>query len=304
MDCSSLEFLPPAVRPIVKPCLPFIIGGTSGCVATMCIQPIDMVKVRIQLAAAAGQIQPSPIALFRHMVKTEGIRKMYKGLDAACMRQLLYTTTRLGLFRTLGDSLKQQQGIQTLPFYQKCLAGLFAGAVGAFIGNPADLALVRMQSDHSLPLDQRKNYGGIFSTIVRISREEGVTSLWKGASPTIIRAMALNVSMLSTYDQSKELLKPYIGNTWAVAIISSGLSALFATATSLPFDYVKTCLQKQNNGVPQYSGVRDCFVRSYREGGIRRFYGSYGAYYMRVAPHIVITLIVREYLESLLMRQP
>lgn len=261
-----------------------------------------MVKVRIQLAAAAGQTQPSPIALFRHLVKTEGIRKMYKGLDAACMRQILYTTTRLGLFRTLSDTLKARQQTKTLPFHQKCALGLLCGAVGAFIGNPADLALIRMQSDQSLPVEQRKNYGGIFSTVIRIIREEGVLSLWKGASPTITRAMALNVSMLSTYDQSKEMLHPYIRDASSLAIVSSAISAFFATITSLPFDYVKTCMQKQSDGPPQYKGSVDCFLRNFQEGGVRRFYGSYGAYYMRIAPHIIITLIVREYLEHLFMR--
>eukprot|EP00443_Scrippsiella_acuminata_P082385 CAMPEP_0115569542 /NCGR_PEP_ID=MMETSP0271-20121206/105243_1 /TAXON_ID=71861 /ORGANISM="Scrippsiella trochoidea, Strain CCMP3099" /LENGTH=36 /DNA_ID= /DNA_START= /DNA_END= /DNA_ORIENTATION= len=28
---------------------PFVTGSLSGCMATCCIQPIDMVKVRIQL---------------------------------------------------------------------------------------------------------------------------------------------------------------------------------------------------------------------------------------------------------------
>ncbi|GFE53141.1 oxoglutarate malate translocator [Babesia ovis] len=303
MDRYNLDFLPPRAQPIVRPCLPFILGGASGCLATVCIQPIDMVKVRIQLAAAAGQVQPAPIALFKHMLRNEGLRAMYRGLDAACARQILYTTTRLGLFRTISDILKERQGSQKIPFYQKCLAGLFSGAAGAFIGNPADLALVRMQSNLSLPVEQRKNYGGIFSTVCRISKEEGVSSLWKGATPTIVRAMALNVAMLATYDQSKEMLSPYIKNKSTLSVVSSGISAWFAVVASLPFDYVKTCLQKQGPGKAQYSGVVDCFLKNYREGGIKRFYASYSAFYMRIAPHIVITLILREYFEHILTRK-
>ena len=33
-----------------------------------------------------------------------------------------------------------------------------AGALGSFVGNPADLALLRMQADGSLPLEQRRHY--------------------------------------------------------------------------------------------------------------------------------------------------
>ncbi|EDO08079.1 Mitochondrial dicarboxylate/tricarboxylate transporter family protein [Babesia bovis T2Bo] len=303
MATYNLDFLPLGAQPIVKPCMPFILGGTSGCLATVCIQPIDMVKVRIQLAAAAGHTQPKPIALFRHMLKHEGLRSMYKGLDAACARQILYTTTRLGLFRTISDVVKERQGTQRIPFYQKCLIGLFSGAAGAFIGNPADLALVRMQSNLSLPVAQRKNYGGIFSTVCRISQEEGIGSLWKGATPTIVRAMALNVAMLATYDQSKETLSPYIKDKSTLTVASSAISAWFAVVASLPFDYVKTCLQKQGSGKAQYSGVTDCFIKNYREGGLKRFYSSYSAFYMRIAPHIIITLILREYFDHLFTRK-
>ncbi|CDR97047.1 mitochondrial carrier protein family protein, putative [Babesia bigemina] len=304
MDKYNLDFLPPAARPIVKPCLPFILGGASGCLATVCIQPIDMVKVRIQLAASAGQTKISPVALFGQIVKNEGLKSMYKGLDAACARQILYTTTRLGLFRTISDKLKEKQGKDTLPFSQKCAVGLFSGAVGAFIGNPADLALVRMQSNQSLPLAQRKNYSGILSTVCHITKNEGVTSLWKGSTPTIVRAMALNVAMLATYDQAKEGLSPYIKSKSMLSVVSSGISAYFAVLASLPFDYVKTCLQKQNSGGPQYKGVTDCFIKTYKQGGIRLFYASYSAFYMRIAPHIIITLLLREYFEHLLLRKP
>lgn len=35
-------------------------------------------------------------------------------------------------------------------------------------------------------------------------REEGVLSLWRGCSPTVIRAMTINFGMLSSYDEIKE----------------------------------------------------------------------------------------------------
>lgn len=39
---------------LAKQVLTFCIGGFSGCVATSCIQPIDCIKVRIQLMTAAN----------------------------------------------------------------------------------------------------------------------------------------------------------------------------------------------------------------------------------------------------------
>jgi hypothetical protein len=42
----------------------------------------------------------------------------------------------------------------------------------------------------------------------QVSREEGVRSLWNGATPTMGRAMAMNVGQLASYDVLKS---EYIG---------------------------------------------------------------------------------------------
>jgi hypothetical protein len=41
---------------------------------------------------------------------------------------------------------------QPLPLYQKALCGLVAGGLGALVGTPADLTLIRMQAGTSLPI--------------------------------------------------------------------------------------------------------------------------------------------------------
>lgn len=54
---------------------PYFNGGMSGMLATCCIQPIDMVKVRIQLGATG-----SPIGIASQIIKEEGFGSLYKGL--------------------------------------------------------------------------------------------------------------------------------------------------------------------------------------------------------------------------------
>jgi hypothetical protein len=48
--------------------------------------------------------------------------------------------------------------LQNIPLWQKAAAGLAAGGLGALVGTPADLTLIRMQADSTLPLEQRRNY--------------------------------------------------------------------------------------------------------------------------------------------------
>lgn len=299
----NLSLVPPSMRNYVAPCVPFALSGISGCMATVCIQPIDMIKVRLQVYASHSQVAMSPLRVFALMLRNEGFFSFYKGLDAACARQLLYTTTRLGLFRSISDYIKHKNNVKTVPFYQKCGLSMFCGAVGALVGNPADLALVRMQSDSMLPKEERKNYTSLLNTIFRVCKEEGFFRMWKGALPTVVRAVSLNLGMLSSFDQSKEMLLKYMEEGTLHTCISSSIAAFFAVTFSLPFDFVKTCLQKQSKRGHAYKGILDCITKNYSEGGISRFYASYTTYYMRVAPHVMLTLIMMDNLTRMLRKR-
>jgi len=76
--------------------------------ATSVIQPIDTIKVRIQIRSeelgAGAKISPVDIAKEIH--KSQGIRGFYKGLDSALFRQATYATARLGIFKSISDHLK------------------------------------------------------------------------------------------------------------------------------------------------------------------------------------------------------
>lgn len=82
--------------------------------------------------------------------------------------------------------------------------------LGCIVGNPADLCLVRIQSDSQLPPAQRRNYTGFMNAISRIVKEEGVLTLWRGSLPTVFRGTTITVVMLVTFDEVKERLSKYL----------------------------------------------------------------------------------------------
>lgn len=129
---------------------------------------------------------------------------------------------------------------------QKTQASLFAGTFGSFIGNPADLSLVRLQADSAMPAEERRNYKGVFDAIQRIVAEEGVTALWKGAVPTMTRAVSLNIAMMVSYDTAREKLEAKLGKDrkYTVSMSASMVSAVCTAVFSLPFDNMKTKIQK------------------------------------------------------------
>ena len=186
---------------------PFVNGGTSGMMATCIIQPIDMVKVRLQLGAVGN-----PISVGAQIVRSDGVLGLYKGLSAGLLRQATYTTARLGIFNTISAKLKEMNQGANLPLWVKAGCGLTAGGLGALVGTPADLTLVRMQADNTLPPEQRRNYKGVGDAFVRIVREDGLAGLFRGAAPTVVRAMALNMGMLAANDQVTLLLQSHLSH--------------------------------------------------------------------------------------------
>ena len=83
---------------------------------------------------------------FLHPTLSAGFGSLYNGLSAGLLRQATYTTARLGIFQVINaEAIKMNEG-KPLPLYQKALCGLTAGGLGALVGTPADLTLIRMQA--------------------------------------------------------------------------------------------------------------------------------------------------------------
>lgn len=278
--------------PFMRAALPFVNGGAAGMVATTVIQPIDMIKVRLQLAGEGVKTgpKPTPITVTREIIAAGKVLDLYTGLSAGLLRQAVYTTARLGFFDTFMKSLgaRAEEKGQKIGFKERAAAGLTAGGLAAFVGNPADLALIRMQSDGLKPKEQRANYRGVGDALMRIAKNEGISRLWAGATPTVVRAMALNFGQLAFFSEAKAQLKDTSLGPRAQTLTASAIAGFFASFFSLPFDFIKTRLQKQSRGPDgklPYKNFVDCFQKVIRDEGPLRFYRGFSTYYVRIAPH-------------------
>ena len=258
---------------------------------------IRSAQVRLQLGATGG-----PFSVASGIIKNEGFGALYTGISAGLLRQATYTTARLGIHAKIVDFLKEQDKGAPLPLVQKAGAGLAAGGLGAMFGSPADLSLIRMQADGTLPPAERRNYTGVVHALTDIVKKDGVGGLFVGASATAVRAMALNMGMLASNDQAKEMMKDNGITGFPATLGASSIAGFFASFFSLPFDYVKTQLQKQKplpDGTMPFRGFGDCVAKTMASGGPLKFYTGFPTYYVRIAPHAMFTLIILDQINTI-----
>eukprot|EP00245_Coleochaete_scutata_P011735 TRINITY_DN4424_c0_g5_i1.p1 TRINITY_DN4424_c0_g5~~TRINITY_DN4424_c0_g5_i1.p1 ORF type:complete len:340 (+),score=63.55 TRINITY_DN4424_c0_g5_i1:126-1145(+) len=325
----------------------FAEGGIAAMTAGGLTHPLDLIKVRMQLqgeaATMAGQVarlqpisqtltlqgvgsislagmhvpataaalQPSqnlrgPLAMGLHVARTEGARALLSGVSASLLRQGVYSSTRLGIYDIL-KSTWQEPGGKQMGFHKMVAAGLIAGAIGSAIGNPADVAMVRMQADGRLPLADRRNYRGVSDAISRIVRKEGVYALWKGCGPTVGRAMVVTAAQVASYDSAKEMLLStrIIGSEDGIHIhmTASFLAGLAAAAAANPIDVIKTRMMnmKSEAGRPApYSGAVDCALKMVRTEGALSLYRGLSATLTRQGPFTMLLFISLEQIKLLM----
>ena len=140
-----------------------------------------------------GKPVPSFPTIIKNMVAADGATSLYRGVDAAIGRQMVYGTARIGLHTKFSNMMVEKNNGQPISFGQKVSSGMLSGAIAVSIGSPFDIALVRLQSDGMAKPEDRRNYKNVFDALIRTAKEEGSSALYKGVLPNILRGMSMNV---------------------------------------------------------------------------------------------------------------
>lgn len=300
MTTEKVRVPPGAIRNSVG----FVLGGLAGMTATVIVQPLDLLKNRMQLSGQGGAAKEYKTSFhaLAGIIKKEGILSLYNGLSAGLLRQATYSTVRLGVFQSLTDRFTSSDGKPPGAF-TKVLLGMTAGACGAVVGNPAEVPLIRMTADGRLPVAQRRGYTNVFNALARITREEGILTLWRGCGPTVVRAMVVNAAQLATYSQSKQFLlsTSYFTDNIACYFVASMISGLVTVIASMPVDIAKTRVQNMKvvNGVPEYKGALDVLRKVIRTEGVLSLWKGFTPYYARLGPHTALTFVFLEHFRIL-----
>lgn len=278
---------PPASKRKEKPYEQFVNGALGAMAGSAASHPLDVAKVRLQINQELRNL--SMVRVLGEIYRRDGIaRGLFRGLSSSLARQCVYSGIRFGVYDIVKGKGEASLG-------RKVGSGLFAGGVGAFIANPIDVVLVRSQADGKYPPEQRRNYKNVADGLIRVAREEGVTTLWRGCEATVARAMVITASQFAVYDTAKEIIleKRLIAQDGPpVHLLSAFTAGFVASVTSNPFDCVKTRMMNATKGT--YTGTWDCAVRLLRESGPLGFYKGFTPTFVRQAPYVIVMFLTME----------
>lgn len=277
----------------------YVLGGTAGMMGTMIVQPLDLVKTQMQISQmAAGKSEySSSIDCIRKWYQKHGILAFYNGLSAALLRQATYTTARMGVYQMEVDAYRLEFG-KAPNIFASMGMGIFAGACGAIVGNPAEVSLIRMTADKKLPEAERRNYKNVLDALRRIVTEEGVLVLWRGSVPTVGRAMVVNMVQLAAYSQFKQLFRDTLNMSEGIGLhtVASMCSGFLTTVASMPLDMAKTRIQQQKT--LEYTGTIDVLTKVAKAEGVFALWKGFTPYLCRLGPHTVFAFIFLEQLST------
>jgi len=277
----------------------FISAGIGGMGAICVVQPVDYVKVNLQLLSEAGKKPVISTIIKEALASKGGFLNLYRGLTPALLRQAIFCTLRMGFFYSAMDYMQKSKK-RNLTLYEKAPISMIAGGFASWVSTPCDIAIIRMQSDNLLPVERRRNYRSIPHAFKSIVKEENFASLWKGATPTIIRAAFLNLSLLVPFEEAKERLEKIVPGIKTRTVLSSAIASFISTIVCLPFDNIKVKFQRMQKdpatGKMPYKGIIDCTVKSIKNEGFLRLWTGYWTFFILIFPFGLVSLNIADFM--------
>lgn len=177
-------------------------GGLAGALSISIVNPMDVIKVRMQ-ADKAGTLYKGVGDALQKIAKVEGISGFLKGLGPNVQRGFIVNAAELGTYDHSKQKLCNIVGDNILAHFG---ASCIAGFTGAAASNPVDVLKTRLMTQPTLPNGKPAFYSGMIDCGLKIVRQEGVRSLYNGFIPNWMRKGPWCVIFFMSYEQCRVVL--------------------------------------------------------------------------------------------------
>uniref|UniRef100_A0AAY5F597 ADP/ATP translocase n=1 Tax=Electrophorus electricus TaxID=8005 RepID=A0AAY5F597_ELEEL len=170
-------------------------------------------------------------------------------------------------------------------FTKDFLAVCVAATVSETVVAPIERVKLLLQVQHaSKHITAEKRYKGIVDCIIRLPREQGFFSYWRGNLANVIRYLptqALNFAFKDRYkkffldgvDQRTQFWRYFAGN-----LASGGAAGATSLTFVYPLDFARTRLAADIGKLKaerEFTGLGDCFLKIFKADGLGGLYKGF-----------------------------
>ncbi|KAG6873212.1 hypothetical protein C0995_001566 [Termitomyces sp. Mi166 len=261
----------------------FVLGGFAGAFGATI--PLKNFRMQNQRSTVVGQLlYKNSLDCARKIFRNEGFLGFYRGLGP----QLVGVAPEKAIKLTVNDLIRAKATdpeTGRIKLAWELVAGGVAGGCQVIQGEAARVE------------------GAVPRGAIHIIRQLGVFGLYKGASACLLRDIPFSAIYFPAYWHLKKDLfqEGYNGKqlSFYETLAAAGIAGMPAAYLTTPADVVKTRLQVEaRQGQTNYKGLRDAFVRIYKEEGFRALFKGGPARIVRSSPQFGFTLLGYETLKT------
>jgi len=183
-----------------------IAGGCAGGAQVIFTNPLEIVKIRLQMqgeAAKAAAMVPRGAV---HIIKQLGLLGLYNGAGACLLRDVPFSAIYFTSYSHLKKDVFHEGDMgKKLSFLETLGAASIAGMPSAYLTTPFDVVKTRLQSEAR---KGESHYTGLTNCFSTILAEEGPRALFKGGLARVLRSSPQFGVTLLCYEQLQAIF-PY-----------------------------------------------------------------------------------------------
>nr|XP_049695874.1 mitochondrial coenzyme A transporter SLC25A42 [Helicoverpa armigera] len=248
-----------------------IAGATAGAIAKTAIAPLDRTKINFQISQTPYSWRAAINFLIKS-ARTEGFLALWRGNSATMARIIPYAAIQFTAHEQWKKLLKVDtpQSAKAHPILH-LVAGSLAGVTSQSATYPLDVARARMAVTNT------REYSSLRCVFVTVARVEGLRTLYRGYSATVLGVIPYAGVSFYTYDTLKHKYQEYFGKPQGavVNVCLGGTAGAIAQTASYPLDIVRRRMQtarRRPDGTYPYGSIADTLVMVYKSEGWRGFF--------------------------------
>jgi solute carrier family 25 (mitochondrial carnitine/acylcarnitine transporter), member 20/29 len=257
-------------------------GSLSGMAAVTVCHPFDVLRTKIQTSSHLS------VSVAIRSTFNQGLSSLYQGFAFPFIAQTIYKSV---IFST--NTLSKQYIFQGDTSKKSLLlSGIIAGSVNATIVAPVEIVRT-----HQILSNNTTEVPTIIQVLKNLKSKFGLSVLWTGLIPTILRdGPGIGLYLLAFEETKRILISKYSTNqstpTLWMRVVSGSVAGVAFWTWAIPIDTIKTKIESAYKQQNVHIGGFQIASKVSKDLSLIGMYRALPLAYMRGIPSATVTLTV------------